>query len=294
MITYAHENYIQEAIEGVFLQQFNGMIELIIANDFSPDATDEVIKRVLKKKPQLIKVKYTNHEINKGMMPNFSWALKQAKGKYIALCEGDDYWTDPFKLQKQVDFLESNPDYSICWTKYKILKKSEKNPVLVEPDWIDNIDVIKNFSVDLNNFSKPYCTYTLTVMFRAKVFDFKLFSQLKHVKDNSLYAFILTKGKGMLLNFYSAVYRMHDGGIYSSASKYNQVYFSYLNIKEIIEKIPNCDNQNLRQIRNYLLFQSLISSPKQLGKDYIKLLINSFKFLGIKQTVKIIVKKIFK
>jgi glycosyltransferase involved in cell wall biosynthesis len=115
MITYAHEKYIQEAIEGVFLQQFNGTIELIIANDHSPDATDEIVKRVIKNAPQHIKVNYTYHEINKGMMPNFVWALQQTNGKYIAICEGDDYWTDPLKLQKQVSFLEENLDCSICF-----------------------------------------------------------------------------------------------------------------------------------------------------------------------------------
>lgn len=291
---FNHKDFIRESIESILVQRTNFKVEIIIHDDASSDGTKEIIKEYQDKYPYLFNnILQEENQWSQGksvMNPLF----EKPKGKYIALTHGDDYWTDPFKLQKQVDFLESSPDFSICWTKYKILKKSEKNTVIEEPDWIDNIDVDKNFSIDLNNFSKPYCTYTLTAMFRANVIDFKLFSQLKHVKDNSLYLIVLTKGKGMLLNFYSAVYRMHDGGVYSSASQFNQVYFSYLNIKEIIVKIPNCNNQNLRQIRDSLLIQTLVSSPKKLSKDFFKLLFNSCKFLGTKQTVKIIVKKIFK
>lgn len=111
MITYGHEKYIEEAIRGVFLQKTNFLVEFIISNDSSPDKTDEIIKKLIPEAPENIKVKYTNHEKNLGMMPNFVWALEQAKGKYIALCEGDDYWTNPQKLQIQVNFLEEN---SVC------------------------------------------------------------------------------------------------------------------------------------------------------------------------------------
>ena len=113
MITYGHEKYIQKAIEGVFLQKTNFPVELIIANDCSPDNTDELVKEIIKKSPSNIEVKYTKHEINKGMNPNFTWAYQQAQGKYVAICDGDDYWTDENKLQKQIDFLEQNSDYSI-------------------------------------------------------------------------------------------------------------------------------------------------------------------------------------
>ncbi|WP_051190481.1 glycosyltransferase [Kaistella palustris] len=117
MITYGHENYIQEAIEGVVMQKCGFEVELIIANDNSLDKTDEVVVNFLANKtvPDNIIIKYTKHEVNKGMNPNFLWATQQATGKYIALCEGDDYWTDPLKLQKQVDFLEENGDCSLCF-----------------------------------------------------------------------------------------------------------------------------------------------------------------------------------
>lgn len=121
MTTFAHEKTIVKAIEGVLLQQADFKIELIIANDASPDATHALVEEFMKKAtiPNHITVHYTQHETNKGMMDNIIWALKQVKGKYIALCEGDDYWIDFLKLAKQVDFLENNNEYGLVHTNYK-------------------------------------------------------------------------------------------------------------------------------------------------------------------------------
>ena len=122
MITYGHEKYIRQAIEGVLMQQGDFDLELVIANDCSPDNTDAVVQDVLSHHSNAHWIRYVRHEKNIGMMPNFIFALQQATGKYIALCEGDDYWTDPYKLQKQIDFLETNPDYVLTFHKVKILR----------------------------------------------------------------------------------------------------------------------------------------------------------------------------
>lgn len=114
VITYGHELYIEQTIKGVFTQKTDFTVELIIANDSSPDHTDDVVKKILLETPANINVKYTRHPINIGVMPNFAWAINQSSGKYIALCEGDDYWNDPLKLQKQVNALENNPIIDIC------------------------------------------------------------------------------------------------------------------------------------------------------------------------------------
>ncbi len=111
MITYAHEKFIEEAINGVLMQECNFEIELIVANDCSLDTTNKIVNNIIETHSRGHWIKYTMHSKNIGMMPNFIWALKQSKGKYIALCEGDDYWTDPLKLQKQVDFLDGNVKY---------------------------------------------------------------------------------------------------------------------------------------------------------------------------------------
>ncbi|NGY37445.1 glycosyltransferase [Flavobacterium sp. XN-5] len=115
MITYGHEKYIREAIEGVLMQECDFEIELILSNDCSPDQTDDIIHDILANHPKASWIKYYNHDRNIGMMPNFVFALQQCQCEYIALCEGDDYWTDPLKLQKQVDILEANPNLVGCF-----------------------------------------------------------------------------------------------------------------------------------------------------------------------------------
>ncbi len=135
MVTYGHEKYIREAIEGILMQRGDFNFELIIANDASPDATHQIVSEILKNHTNSDKICYIEQEKNIGMMPNFIFALQQAQGDYIALCDGDDYWTDPYKLQKQVDFLEANPDYVLSFHKVKILKPNGD----LEEDFITNV-----------------------------------------------------------------------------------------------------------------------------------------------------------
>ena len=115
MITYNHEKFIREAIDGVLSQQTNFGFELIIANDCSPDKTDEIVNEYINTHPKGNCIKYFSHKKNLGMIPNFIFAMEKCKGRYIALCEGDDYWTAPLKLQKQVDFLEPNSNFAISF-----------------------------------------------------------------------------------------------------------------------------------------------------------------------------------
>lgn len=113
MITYNHETYISDAIEGVLMQKTNFPIELIIGEDCSTDNTRNICIEYQQKYPDIIKLRLP--EKNLGVMPNFIETLSAGSGKYIALCEGDDYWTDPLKLQKQVDFMEMNDALSFCF-----------------------------------------------------------------------------------------------------------------------------------------------------------------------------------
>ncbi|MEG1611126.1 MAG: glycosyltransferase [Alistipes sp.] len=123
MITYNHAPYIRQAIEGVLMQQTSFPIELIIGEDCGTDATRAIVKEYETQRPDLIVGQYPEH--NRGMMNNFMTVLSASQGKYIALCEGDDYWTDPLKLQKQVDFLEAHPDYGMCYTNFDIYNQKK-------------------------------------------------------------------------------------------------------------------------------------------------------------------------
>ncbi|HEU0226098.1 MAG TPA: glycosyltransferase family 2 protein, partial [Arachidicoccus soli] len=162
MITYGHEKYIAQAISGVIIQQCNFPVEFIIADDHSPDNTEQVVSDFIKNKtiPENIQIKYTRHAANKGMIENFKWALEQAQGKYIAICEGDDYWTDPLKLQKQVDFMEENEDCGVCGTFVDIMRGEiiEKRipPFTQEVFYLNDL---------ISNNRLP----TLTIVFRNKL-----------------------------------------------------------------------------------------------------------------------------
>lgn len=117
MITYNHEDYIEKAIEGVLSQKFSFQAEFIISNDNSMDNTHELICNLLDNCPvkENLTIKYFNHSENLGMMNNLVWSFRKASGKYIALIEGDDYWTDEIKLTSQIDLMEDNPNFSFSF-----------------------------------------------------------------------------------------------------------------------------------------------------------------------------------
>jgi len=130
MITYNHENLIKDAIEGILMQKTSFPIELIIGEDCSTDNTRKIVEDYEEKYPEIIFAQYS--EKNLGMINNFLNVLQAARGKYIALCEGDDYWIDPLKLQKQVDFLEVNPDCSLCFHASKSIRNNNPEDFVIK------------------------------------------------------------------------------------------------------------------------------------------------------------------
>ncbi|WP_257984515.1 glycosyltransferase family 2 protein [Neobacillus cucumis] len=112
--TYNHEDYVTDAIESFLMQKTNFDFEILIHDDASTDGTSSIIKEFEEKYPDIIKPIYqTENQHLKGIKAS-GINVKRAKGKYLAVCEGDDYWTDPYKLQKQVDYMESHPECSLC------------------------------------------------------------------------------------------------------------------------------------------------------------------------------------
>jgi len=110
-ITYNQENFIRDAIEGFLIQKTSFPIEIIIHDDFSNDNTANIIREYVDKYPGLIKPIYQKKNQYSLGRKIFPIVFSIAKGKYIAICEGDDFWTDPDKLQRQTDFLEAHPEY---------------------------------------------------------------------------------------------------------------------------------------------------------------------------------------
>lgn len=224
-ITYGHEKYITETLDGVLMQQYDGPVEFIIANDNSPDATDEVVKKYFLENPapSNFEIKYTKHEANKGMMPNFIWALEQATGQYIALCEGDDFWIDPLKLQKQVDFLEENEDYSATITNRKF------------DDLVNHQSYITNYPelIRTEHILKGEVLPTQTILFRniLKQEDFNKFNKM--IAGDRVISYLLSlKGPIHCIKDCTAIYNYTGNGVWSSKKAQNQ---NIINIKNLID-----------------------------------------------------------
>ena len=120
-LAYNHEPYIRQCLDGIVMQRTNFRFELLIHDDASTDETANIIREYEKKYPDIIKpIFQKENQYSKKVPIGATYLYPRAKGKYIALCEGDDYWTDPYKLQKQVDFLENHPEYSLIYTQARI------------------------------------------------------------------------------------------------------------------------------------------------------------------------------
>lgn len=231
MITYSHEKYIEEAINGVLMQECNFDVEFIIANDCSPDSTEEIINTIIKKHPKANWIRYVKQEKNIGALPNFILTIQQAKGKYIALCEGDDYWTDPLKLQKQVDILEENKEVGLVHTKYKILnERLNTESVHQKSDEFADENMNYLYNADMR---------TLTVVFRAKYLKdinnllIQDFMKYALVGDRPIFLLIASKSKIKFLDECTGVYRISGNESASHFKDFGKYYSFYTSVNQL-------------------------------------------------------------
>lgn len=207
MITYGHERYILDAINGVLNQKVDFEIELIISNDCSPDATDKIIKDFIKESPKGHLIKYHCQNTNIGVLPNFVYALKMAEGEYVALCEGDDYWCDINKLNLQVKFLDDNKKYVGCFhnTEERYEDSSELASFLM-----NNFPKAKEIS--FKDLTDANVMATCSVVFRKFNFDnLPEWFQRQRMGDWSLHLLNARNGSFYFLPKVLAVHRLHHG-----------------------------------------------------------------------------------
>lgn len=210
MITYKHEKYIEKAIAGILMQKTDFNFEFIIVDDCSPDNTSDVIRHYLKTIPPKINMRYYRHEKNIGASPNFIFGVGKSTGKYIAFCEGDDYWTDPFKLQKQVNFLEDNPGYIMVYHGARMI--NEQGELLQEDD-LKYMDYPDYSSLELIQGAQAL---PLTVCYRNVINDVPPEMYTITNQDTFLSSLLGNFGKGKYLGeIEPAHYRIHEGGMWS-------------------------------------------------------------------------------
>ncbi|WP_051289607.1 glycosyltransferase [Dolichospermum circinale] len=257
-ITYNQEKFIREAVDSFLMQQTNFPIEVIIHDDASTDNTTKIVREYQEKYPHIIKlILQTENQYSLRRFGFLSDLFNSAKGKYIALCEGDDYWTDPLKLQKQVDFLEANPDFAICFHNTEIINEDyiERNRLnndnlTPEISTLDNLLEGSNYIATCSVVIKTDLIQNLPNWFNSVFFG-----------DYALWIIASRYGKIKYINEIMSVYRIHQGGVHgylsnsdkgiTIASQRHYEFWRLISKSGIINK-SNLNQATLRAIHNVI------------------------------------------
>ena len=267
--TYNHVNYIRQCLDGFVIQKTKLPIEILIHDDASTDGTQDIIREYEAKYPNIIKPIYQKeNQYSKGVKVSLVYNYSRAKGKYIALCEGDDYWTDPYKLQKQVDFLESHPDYVMCSHRFDQYYEDGHRLEKEKDDTFQGVDY------DLRNLiGGKWLTQTLTVMYRRSALDLKQYERYGMSMDIILFYELLKHGKGYCFPEAMGVYRYHNGGVWSEVSQ---------NQRRLVEfkarlAIYNVDQSDMAAM--FLLYQFAKAMSRRWMLEQWRMMVRVFRIL---------------
>jgi glycosyltransferase involved in cell wall biosynthesis len=218
-LTYNHGQFIRKCLDGFLMQKTNFQYEVLVHDDASTDNTRAIIEEYAQKHPDIIFPLFQEENQYqkgvRGMMAKFNFP--RARGKYIALCEGDDYWTDPLKLQKQVDFLEHNSDYVLCFHKSMVLQDEELLPDPLEERYnrIKKYPVTKMDLLEQSNFM-----HTNSVVFRNSWKENPIELNYSPAGDYLMHILVAEHGKIHRIDEVMGVYRM-GSGVYSTLDSFN-------------------------------------------------------------------------
>lgn len=204
--TYDNQKFVLEALEGIFKQNVNFDLEFIYSDDCSKDNSFELVQNAIKDSSKFVNVHLKKQPKNLGMIDNLLYLLNNCQGDYIAMCDGDDYWSDPEKLQIQVDFLEANPDYEVCFTNVCTIA--------------ENGNVIKKKLINDGRRTDYEMKHLPTwVPVSTKVFRKRDFNDLSRtVPGDDMYMLLYQSriGKIKFLDIVTGAYRYQSRGTYSS------------------------------------------------------------------------------
>ena len=203
VLAYNHESFIRECLDGIMMQKTKFKFEVLIHDDASTDNSAEIIKEYEKKYPNTIKPIYqTENQHQKKIGIDKTFQFPRARGKYIAFCEGDDYWIDPLKLQKQVDFLEANPEYSMCFHNAIVLEsKSDIRKVSLFNSYTSDCDLL------INDLIRKWVVPTASIVCRRDYLSNPEWLVNIYSGDFSLLLNMFTKGRIRYIDMISSVYR---------------------------------------------------------------------------------------
>jgi glycosyltransferase involved in cell wall biosynthesis len=215
IIAYNQEQFIRQCIEGVIDQQLQASFEIIIGDDNSTDGTGSICMEYAQKFPQLIN--YRRRETNLGMMGNWIATIGECKGSYIAICEGDDYWTDKKKLQLQLDYISNHTLCNLVFTGVQVYDENEGR-------FYDNWAAINKRAYSFADVVMKNNITTCTILFRNPG-NHIVANWLAHFKiaDWPLYLLLLQSGYAYYLPGNTSVYRRGDTGVFAMSSSAKMV-----------------------------------------------------------------------
>jgi glycosyltransferase involved in cell wall biosynthesis len=220
LLTYNHASFIKQSIESVLAQKTTFDFEIIIGDDCSTDGTSAIVDQYAANYPHLIKV--VRGEKNGGPQPNSIRILENCRGKYMAALEGDDYWIDPLKLQKQADFMDANPDFSICFTNSRVefFEGSEAPYFLnegIEKDVFTLDDLIKDHEVWFMGTATLFYTF-------SSIYPVQPWFPKTKSGDIPMIMLAARHGKIKYLAEPTAAYRRHAAGASNTDHKNDAVF----------------------------------------------------------------------
>ena len=250
MVTYNHEDYIEQAIESIVNQKANFLYKLFIGEDCSTDNTRQICIGLKEKYPD--KIHLVLNERNVGASQNAQKIFNlcfNSGAKYVAMCEGDDYWTAPLKLQKQVEFLEENEEYVIHSGKAQILKDNKLGKTIGDP--------LSKKTYDIADFYTKNNLVTCTAMFRNISISLSNFEGLVF-GDWKLYTLLLSQKSGNLAyvaDVIYSVYRIHEGGVMQKITRQHENAEAHIKQIESVNKDVNSKftKQDTQIINSYCI-----------------------------------------
>ena len=283
-ITYNHAPYIRQCLDGFIMQQTDFDFEIVIHDDASTDGTRDVILEYCSKYPKLFRPilqEQNRYKEGKGIFARF--VFPKCRGKYIAMCEGDDYWTDPLKLQKQVSLLEENINYSCSFHVCNIVNSLGDTMLEDYPQcykFEDSLITLENF---IGGSAIPQ---TLSVVFRPEVIS--TLPPSCRVTDIVLFYYLLKMGNAICLAENMGVYRNHSAGEWSRLS-YTQKIISTIKCRL---GIYEAEGTNLSALFVILIFNIYPRSHyiKELSLT-VRVIQVIYKHLGLWKTILLLYNK---
>lgn len=282
-ITYNHEQYISEAIDSFLMQETDFPFEIVIGEDCSTDGTRKIIEEYKENYPNVIKA--IKHTENKGVIKNFYSTIKECKGKYIALCEGDDYWIDEKKLQKQYDVLEQDMGISGVYHKANIVDATNK--IIKTIPWKGKTyERLDDFFEDF--YQIPTCSVMMRNLFKDHSFYRfrKIFRNAGYILDYLIDTLIIEQGKYIFLDEVMSCYRVIENNDSFSSQKIEKIEIEMLQTRDNIDQYFNFKYHNeLLKNKEKIKMSILLKTYKQGGISAFIKKLNKMKIYEIYRLV---------